>query len=169
MYCFGTHDETLRTEQADSYIRLQQCIFSRHHLPALWLYNLRSHVLQHVHCMADAHARLMRLYLTQALLEGLESGHVGGAGLDVHWVEPADPSEPIYRHPRVVATPHTGTATVDLIDMYAEYIAENIAAVREGGPLRNQLLPGKRLQIAVSSANPEGIMDIEVGQVGRGH
>jgi phosphoglycerate dehydrogenase-like enzyme len=79
------------------------------------------------------------LFGTQALLDALESGHVGGAGLDVHWVEPADPSEPIYQHPNVIATPHTGTSSVEMIDIYAEYIIENIAAVREGRPLRNQL------------------------------
>lgn len=32
-----------------------------------------------------------------ALLEALRGGRLGGVGLDVHWVEPADPHEELYR------------------------------------------------------------------------
>jgi phosphoglycerate dehydrogenase-like enzyme len=76
----------------------------------------------------------------QALMEALESGHVGGAGLDVHWVEPADPSDPIYAHPHVIALPHTGICTVDIVDAYAEMIVDNIVRLREGRELVQRLL-----------------------------
>lgn len=32
-----------------------------------------------------------------ALLQALQQGRLGGVGLDVHWVEPADPQEELYR------------------------------------------------------------------------
>jgi phosphoglycerate dehydrogenase-like enzyme len=32
-----------------------------------------------------------------ALLQALKQGRLGGVGLDVHWVEPADPLEELYR------------------------------------------------------------------------
>ena len=46
-----------------------------------------------------------------ALLRALEAGRLGGVGLDVHWVEPADPTDPLYQHPKVLALPHMGTIT----------------------------------------------------------
>lgn len=35
-----------------------------------------------------------------AVLAGLESCHIGGLGLDVHWTEPFDPQDWIAEHPR---------------------------------------------------------------------
>ena len=47
----------------------------------------------------------------EALVRALEAGRLGGVGLDVHWQEPADPGEPLYQHPKVLALPHMGTIT----------------------------------------------------------
>jgi D-3-phosphoglycerate dehydrogenase / 2-oxoglutarate reductase len=41
-----------------------------------------------------------------ALTAALGDGSLGGAGLDVWWTEPADPDDPLLRHPRVLVTPH---------------------------------------------------------------
>jgi phosphoglycerate dehydrogenase-like enzyme len=46
-----------------------------------------------------------------ALLDALERGQVGAAGLDVFGREPADPDSALLRHPRVLATPHVGWLT----------------------------------------------------------
>lgn len=43
---------------------------------------------------------------TDALLEVLEAGRLGAAGLDVLPVEPPDPASALLRHPRVLVTPH---------------------------------------------------------------
>ena len=47
-------------------------------------------------------------------MEGLNSGHVAGASLDVYEHEPPGEAErPIIDHPRVVSTPHLGANTRD--------------------------------------------------------
>lgn len=86
------------------------------------------------------HIVLMGNCMSQELLEALESGKLGGAGLDVHWEEPADPSDPLYQHPNVQATPHTGVCTHDVIDAYAALLADNIVRRREGRELVHRLV-----------------------------
>jgi phosphoglycerate dehydrogenase-like enzyme len=61
-----------------------------------------------------------------ALLTALESGQVGGAGLDVHATEPADPDSALLRHPRVLATPHIGGLTDVMFRRTSEVFAQNM-------------------------------------------
>ena len=61
-----------------------------------------------------------------ALLAALESGHLGGAGLDVHAVEPADPASPLVRHPRVIATPHVAGVTGLMLRRTMIAFADNV-------------------------------------------
>ncbi len=74
-------------------------------------------------------------YKVQALEEALASGHIGGAGLDAHHEEPADPSGPLYQHPNVIAHPHTGGSTQDVVEMYSSLLLENTVRRREGKEL----------------------------------
>jgi phosphoglycerate dehydrogenase-like enzyme len=69
-----------------------------------------------------------------ALLAALESGQVGGAGLDVHAVEPADPASPLLRHPRVLATPHVGGLTYEMFRRTASLFARNVQRWAAGEP-----------------------------------
>ncbi len=46
----------------------------------------------------------------QAILDGLESGHLGGVALDVFAQEPPQNTE-LVEHPKVVVTPHLGAST----------------------------------------------------------
>lgn len=42
------------------------------------------------------------------LLRRCRAGTLGVAGLDVFWEEPADPADPLFLLPNVIALPHTG-------------------------------------------------------------
>jgi phosphoglycerate dehydrogenase-like enzyme len=68
-----------------------------------------------------------------ALLAALESGQVGGAGLDVHATEPADPDSALLRHPSVLATPHVGGLTDVMFRRSAEAFAANVRRWAAGG------------------------------------
>ncbi len=73
-----------------------------------------------------------------ALLEALESGHIGGAGLDVYTSEPPsfkddDIVTKLVRHPKVVATPHLGASTVEAQENVSQDVCEQIVAILGGG------------------------------------
>ncbi|MFV0523081.1 MAG: phosphoglycerate dehydrogenase [Acidimicrobiales bacterium] len=67
----------------------------------------------------------------QALYDGLVSGKVGGAGLDVFVSEPCVDS-PLFALPTVVATPHLGASTVEAQDKAGVTIAEQVALALAG-------------------------------------
>ena len=71
-----------------------------------------------------------------ALLAALNSGHLGGAGLDVFAAEPPGPEHPLVSHPLVVATPHIGGVTEQSFQAIGRQLAANIERLRRGEPLR---------------------------------
>jgi len=67
----------------------------------------------------------------KALLAALNSGQVGGAGLDVYAEEPTTNFD-LIRHPRVSCTPHTGASTIEAQDRVGVEIAEKIVTTLKG-------------------------------------
>ena len=73
-----------------------------------------------------------------ALKDGLDSGHIGGAALDVYETEPAT-DHPLFGHERVVATPHLGAATREAQENVAIQIAEQMSDYLLSGAVTNAL------------------------------
>ncbi len=63
----------------------------------------------------------------EALLAALESGKVGGAGLDVFENEPT-PREALIKHPKVSCSPHIGASTMEAQSYIGMELADKIIA-----------------------------------------
>ena len=73
-----------------------------------------------------------------ALKEGLDSGHIGGAALDVFVTEPAKES-PLFGTPNFVSTPHLGASTSEAQVNVAIQVAEQMADYLVSGGVTNAL------------------------------
>ncbi|MCC1480568.1 2-hydroxyacid dehydrogenase [Roseibaca sp. Y0-43] len=72
-----------------------------------------------------------------ALLAALDSGHIGGATLDVFRIEPLPPEHPYWAHPLVTVTPHIAAATRP--ETASQVIARNVARVEAGETLLHEV------------------------------
>ena len=87
------------------------------------------------------------------LYAALDSGQVGGAGLDVFVEEPPPADHPLVGHPRVICTPHLGASTEQAQVNVSVAVSEQVRDFLLEGVVRNS--------INVPSISPE--MMAEVG------
>ena len=69
------------------------------------------------------------------LIAALDSAHLSGATLDVFEIEPLPPASAIWRHPKIIATPHVAAITAPAVA--ARYVLDGIAAMERGETLTN--------------------------------
>ena len=75
-----------------------------------------------------------------ALLEGLQSGRIGAAYLDVTAPEPLPPGHPLWTAPHCFITPHTAGGRSDADRALVDHFLFNLAAFAAGGEMRDRIL-----------------------------
>ena len=56
-----------------------------------------------------------------------------------HWEEPADPADPLYADPRVVALPHVAGSTEEAFGRITDVVIENLSRLMVGEPLLHRV------------------------------
>ncbi|MBD8574285.1 D-glycerate dehydrogenase [Pseudomonas syringae] len=82
-----------------------------------------------------------KVVVEQALIEALQRGQIGGAGLDVFEREPLDPTSPLLQMDNVVATPHMGSATHETREAMAACAVDNLIDALQGKRPANLVNP----------------------------
>jgi D-3-phosphoglycerate dehydrogenase len=100
----------------------------------------------------------------EALLEALQSGVVGGAGLDVFVEEPAKPGNPLVAHERVVCTPHLGASTEQAQVNVSIAIAEQIRDFLVQGVVRNAINMPSISREAAAQIRPYLVLGEKLGR-----
>jgi glyoxylate reductase len=77
----------------------------------------------------------------EAMIDGLERGHLGGAGLDVYPQEPRVDAR-LVALPTVIAQPHIGSATIEGREASGEKVIANIRFWADGHRPPDQVLEG---------------------------
>ncbi len=76
-----------------------------------------------------------------ALLDLLDAARLRGAALDVFTTEPLPPGHRLWRHPRVLVSPHVAAVTARFWERETGLIVENIKRYLAGSPLINTVDP----------------------------
>ena len=78
-----------------------------------------------------------------ALVALLDSGHLGGAVLDVTAIEPLPTDSPLWRHPKVLLTQHTGGRFPGELDRKLDVFLANLTRFERDEPLRHVVDPAR--------------------------
>lgn len=78
---------------------------------------------------------------TDALIDALRSGHLGGAALDVFPQEPLPPDHPLWSCPNVILSPHTSGFRDGHWHEVVELFADNLERFERGDALRFRVEP----------------------------
>ena len=71
----------------------------------------------------------------EALIEAIESGSIGGAGLDVVPEEPMPDDHPLWKFDNVVITPHSAGGSPHRMDRSVDLFCDNLTRLLAGQPL----------------------------------
>ncbi len=78
-----------------------------------------------------------QLVVEEDLASALESGHLGGAGLDVTYEEPLPVDSRLWGAPNLILTPHVGGQAATRIDDMTSFLCRNLECYLSGMPLKN--------------------------------
>jgi phosphoglycerate dehydrogenase-like enzyme len=78
---------------------------------------------------------------TQALVEALSAGAIGGAALDVADPEPLPEGHPLWSMDNVIITPHVANTWAMGLPALRELVTRNVASFAQGGPLEGLVDP----------------------------
>jgi phosphoglycerate dehydrogenase-like enzyme len=70
--------------------------------------------------------------ITDDLVEALERGVIGSAGLDVTEPEPLPAAHPLWSLPHCIVTPHTGNTPEMAVPLLSARVRENVRRFAEG-------------------------------------
>ncbi|KAG5034644.1 hypothetical protein JHK85_009940 [Glycine max] len=71
----------------------------------------------------------------EAVINHLESGHLGGLGTDVAWTEPFNPDDQIFKFKNVIMTPHVAGVTEHSYRSMAKAVGDVVLQLHAGLPL----------------------------------
>ena len=75
-----------------------------------------------------------------ALIAALQSGQLGGAGLDVTAQEPCPPLSPLFAMPNVLLTPHYAPTTTEAAVAVSRMAAQNVIDILNDMPVEGRLI-----------------------------
>lgn len=75
-----------------------------------------------------------------ALIAALQSGQLGGAGLDVTAQEPCPPDSPLFTMPNVLLTPHYAPTTTEAAAAVSRMAAQNVIDFLNDKPVEGRLI-----------------------------
>jgi phosphoglycerate dehydrogenase-like enzyme len=77
----------------------------------------------------------------RALISHLQTGHLGGAGLDVFTREPLPQNSPLWTMDNVIVTPHVAGRSFKEFDRMCDLFTANLERFFQDRPLLNQVIP----------------------------
>jgi phosphoglycerate dehydrogenase-like enzyme len=80
---------------------------------------------------------------TRSLVDVLEEGRIGGAGLDVTDPEPLPGGHPLWSSPRCLVTPHCASTLTSSMHRFSALVEDNVRRFAAGLPLLGRVDPGR--------------------------
>ena len=99
---------------------------------------------------------------TEDLIDALNSGKLGGAGLDVFEEQPLNPESPLWKMENVYITPHSTPQVPDRQGRSIEIIQENARRFEAGEPLLNLMKPSDAMSREKAEGGWARIMNVNL-------